>query len=44
MKFMFDYYLDAWAYCRKHKIPLRQIKKENFRTWRVELKGVSKNV
>ena len=44
MTLMFDFYLDAWAYCRKHKIPLRLIKKNDFRTWRVELKGVSKNV
>lgn len=44
MTLMFDFYLDAWAYCRKHKIPLRLIKKNDFRTWRVELKGVTKNV
>ena len=44
MTLMFDFYLDAWAYCRNHKIPLRFIKKNDFRTWRIELKGVTKNV
>lgn len=33
---MFDFYLDAWAYCRKHKISLLLIKKNNFRTWLIE--------
>lgn len=43
MNQLFDFYLDAWAYCLKHKIPLNRIKKNSFRTWRIELKGVKKN-
>jgi phage-related protein len=38
MRIVFDYYLDAWNYCRTNRIALDSIHKLNFRKWYVEYK------
>lgn len=34
----FDFFLEAYHYCRKHDIPLESIVRKNWKTWIVEIK------
>lgn len=32
---LFNFYLDAWNYCRQHNIDLKRIRKVDWKTWEV---------
>lgn len=32
---IFNFYLDAWNYCRQHNIDLKRIRKVDWKTWEV---------
>ena len=32
---LFNFYLDAWNYCRQHNIDLKRIRKVDWKTWKV---------
>ena len=32
---MFNFYLDAWNYCRQHNIDMKRIRKVDWKTWEV---------
>lgn len=36
MQHLFDFYLDAWNYCRANHVDLNKIRKLNFRKWIIE--------
>jgi hypothetical protein len=40
MNLQFDYYLDAWNYCRVNGIDIKNIRKLNFRKWYLSFKEV----
>jgi len=29
----FEFFLDAWNYCRVHSVPLERIVRKSFRSW-----------
>ncbi len=34
---IFPFYLSAWEYARKHKIPIKHIKKKSFTEWEIRI-------
>jgi len=35
----FEFYLNAWLYCKENSIPFDTIKKQSFKVWGVEVEN-----
>ncbi len=33
---IFEFYLDAWFYCKRNRIPFEKIKRKTFKLWKIE--------